>query len=120
MKNINLTKDLSDVVEDPDMLEAFIKLGYLTKRKRQITQKMIDTPKKQIENDANEMATHIKRTSIDQTITDVFIKLTGDTAGEFLRDNFISRMIVNDLHDTFQGLLEKKVRLKIMPISVKK
>ena len=120
MKDITLDKDVSDVVEDPDMLEAFIKLGYLTKRKRQITQKMIDAPKEQIKKDAMKVVTDIKKSSIDKTITDVFMKITGDRTGEFLRDNFISRMIINDLHDTFQGLLEQKARLRIMPIPVKK
>ena len=118
MKNINLKKDVSDVVDDPEMLKAFTKLGYLTKRKKQITQKMIDTPKEQIANDVKEAAPDIKKTSIIKTITDVFIKITRDGTAEFLRGNFISRMIINDLHDTFQGLMEQNVRLRIMPIPV--
>ena len=66
------------------------------------------------------MMTGVKKSEISEAvITNVFTAITaGDKTAEFLRDNFITKMMINDLHDTFQGLLEQKVKLRIMPIPV--
>ena len=114
MKGIDLKRDLSDVVGDPKMLEAFVKLGYLTPTNKRIKQKMIETTKADITNEVSEMMTGVTKTEISEAVT----KVTKVTKAEFLRGNFITKMIINDLHDTFQGLLEQKVKLRIMPIPV--
>ena len=116
MKDINLKMDLSEVVGDAAMLEAFKQLGYLTKSKVWITQKMINTPREQIADEVREVTRGLTKTSINQTIINVFSSVTGEGNADSLRRNFISRMLINDLHDTFQGLSEQRVSLNIMPI----
>ena len=116
MKDINLKMDLSEVVGDAAMLEAFKRLGYLTKSKVWITQKMINTPREQIADEVREVTRGLTKTSINQTIINVFSSITGEGNADSLRRNFISRMLINDLHDTFQGLSEQRVSLNIMPI----
>ena len=119
MNGIDLKRDLSDVVGDPKMLEAFVKLGYLTPNNKRIKQKMIETTKADITNEVSKMMTGVKKSEISEAVTNVFTAITaGDKTAEFLRGDFITKMIINDLHDTFQGLLEQKVKLRIMPIPV--
>ena len=98
------------------MLEAFKQLGYLTKSKVWTTQKMINTPREQIADEVREVTRGLTKTSINQTIINVFSSVTGEGNADSLRRNFISRMLINDLHDTFQGLSEQRVSLNIMPI----
>ena len=116
MTNINLKMDLSEVVGDTEMLGAFKQLGYLTKSKVWITQKMINTPREQIADEVREVTQGLTKKAINQTIINVFSSLTGEGNADSLRRNFISRMLINDLHDTFLGLLEQRIRLKILPI----
>ena len=119
MKGIDLRKDLSKEVSDPDILEVLIECGYLTKRKRQVTQKMIDAYRDDRKSEVIKRAGTKSLVAIDQAITEVFKAIgNGDDSYSFLRNKFISKVTINDLSDTFRGLLEDKVKFKIMPVPV--
>merc|ERR1712200_118812 len=86
MKGIDLRKDLSEEVSDPEMLEVLTECGYLTKSTSQVTQKMIETPKVDMEKEVKEKGSGKSPESICKAVNEVFTAITvnGNNSHRFL------------------------------------
>ena len=120
MKTVNLSEDLSDVLSE-NALEAFKSQGYISKKKSQITQKIIDKTKGDIKTSvAHE--TGLTQNAVTQAHELIFETLNVDlkkqNIQQFLCGKFITKCSINQLHESFVGNQIPFVALKIMPVPI--
>ena len=119
MTEIDLMRDVADIVDDKRILEAFQTAGMISRKRNQITHLMIDKTKEVIvQNIYTSMAPPIAKIAIEKVYDQIFecLNLGRMNCREFLREKFITKCSLNSLHESFAGNSIPHVQLKIMPI----
>ena len=120
MTEVDLMKDVSDVLDDKRILEAFQNTGMISRKRNQITHKMIDQTKEVIVQHVSSASNPpITKISIEKAYDQIFecLNMGEMNCRDFLREKFITKCSLNSLHESFAGNSIPNVRLKIMPIS---
>ena len=115
--------NLDEPVElEEQAMSVMIRLGYISSKKRTLTQKIVDSSKGQITNEickASKGKISLKKATEAYDAIFKAIKPEDITSGdmrEMLHSKYITKTEINSLHDGFIGLYFEKVVLKIMPI----